>query len=185
MTEAYVVQVFKCLSDKSRLQILKNLSIEPMYVELLAERLELTPSTVSFHLKKLMDAGLVSSKKEQYYVVYQMNDELFEKSLEELILVKSSEEEIQSEREKNYKDKILRSFFQMGKLKNIPVQMEKRKVILNEMAKAFEPYIEYTEKEVNIAIADFHDDFCTIRKYMVEEGILERDNGIYWLSNKL
>lgn len=185
MTEAYVIQVFKCLSDKSRLQILKNLSKEPMYVELLSERLELTPSTVSFHLKKLMDAGLVRSKKEQYYVVYQMNEEFFYKSLEELILVESSEQEIQSEREKNYKDKILRSFFHMGKLKIIPVQMEKRKVILNEIAKVFEPKKEYTEKEVNITIADFHDDFCTIRKYMVEEGILERDNGIYRLSNKL
>ena len=37
--------------------------IEPMYVELLAERLKLSTSTVSFHLRKLLDANIVSSKK--------------------------------------------------------------------------------------------------------------------------
>ncbi|WP_242946479.1 DUF2087 domain-containing protein [Butyrivibrio hungatei] len=35
----------------------------------------------------------------------------------------------------------------------------------------------YTEKEVNLIIADFHDDFCTIRRDMVAEGILERKDG--------
>ena len=53
MTEADAINLFKCLADKSRLQILKSLAVEDMYVERLAERLGLTPSTISFHLKKL------------------------------------------------------------------------------------------------------------------------------------
>ena len=53
MTETDAIKLFKCLADKSRLQILKSLAIEEMYVERLAERLGITPSTVSFHLKKL------------------------------------------------------------------------------------------------------------------------------------
>lgn len=60
MNEAEAVRLFKCLSDKSRLQILKSLAIEDMYVERLAERLNLTAPTVSFHLKKLADAGAVT-----------------------------------------------------------------------------------------------------------------------------
>ena len=59
MTETEAIRLFKCLSDKSRLQILKSLAQEDMYVERLAERLGLTPPTVSFHLKKLADAGAV------------------------------------------------------------------------------------------------------------------------------
>lgn len=51
MTEAEAIRLFKCLSDKSRLQILKSLAIEDMYVERLAERLGITAPTVSFHLK--------------------------------------------------------------------------------------------------------------------------------------
>ena len=53
MTEDNVVKLFKCLSDKSRLQILKSLINEDMYVELLTPRLNLAPSTISFHLKSL------------------------------------------------------------------------------------------------------------------------------------
>ena len=61
MTETEAIKLFKCLADKSRLQILKSLSLEDMYVERLAERLGLTPATISFHLKKLADTGAVTS----------------------------------------------------------------------------------------------------------------------------
>ena len=43
MTEAQAIRLFKCLSDKSRLQILKSPAIEDMYVERLSERLGITP----------------------------------------------------------------------------------------------------------------------------------------------
>lgn len=65
MTEEKAIALFKCLSDKSRLHILKSLVVEDMYVERLAERLGLSASTVSFHLKKLAQAGVVRSYKTQ------------------------------------------------------------------------------------------------------------------------
>ena len=68
MKEEAALKLFKCLGDKSRLQILKILAKEEMYVELLSKKLDLTPATVSFHLKKLEDAGAVSSRKE--YCLY-------------------------------------------------------------------------------------------------------------------
>ncbi|MDE7062832.1 MAG: Nif3-like dinuclear metal center hexameric protein, partial [Lachnospiraceae bacterium] len=46
MTEAEAIRLFKCLADKSRLQILKSLAVEDMYVERLAERLGLTDTEV-------------------------------------------------------------------------------------------------------------------------------------------
>ena len=51
MTEAEAARLFKCLSDKSRLQILKSLAIEDMYVERLAERLGITPPPCPSTLK--------------------------------------------------------------------------------------------------------------------------------------
>ena len=45
MNETEAIRLFKCLSDKSRLQILKSLAIEDMYVERLAERLNVSPPT--------------------------------------------------------------------------------------------------------------------------------------------
>ena len=77
MTENEAIQLFKCLADKSRLQILKSLAVEDMYVERLAERLGLSAPTISFHLKKLSDAGAVKSYKSQYYMMYSLNPAIF------------------------------------------------------------------------------------------------------------
>ena len=85
--------------------------------------------------------------------------------------------------EDNYRKKVIENFFEYGKLKNIPAQRKKRRIILEEIAKAFEPDKMYTEREVNIIIADFHDDFCTLRREMICENILTRDNSIYRLVN--
>lgn len=181
MTEDNAIKLFKCLSDKSRLQILKSLVHEDMYVELLAQRLNLAPSTISFHLKKLEEADAVTSRKEQYYNIYSINESIFKSSILDIIKEESSEADLQKQREDNYRKKVIENFFEYGKLKNIPAQRKKRLIVLKEMAKAFEPGREYTEREVNIIIADFHDDFCTLRREMICENILTRENSIYKL----
>ena len=81
MTRENALKIFKSLSDMSRLRIVQALTEGEMYTELLAERLGLTPSTVSFHMKKLEDAGIVISRKEQYYTVYSLNRDVLETSL--------------------------------------------------------------------------------------------------------
>ena len=94
MTEAQAIVLFKCLADKSRIQILKSLIEEEMYVERLAERLNLTPATISFHLKKLVDAGAVKSRKEQYYTIYSINDDVFNVSILDILREKSEEKDL-------------------------------------------------------------------------------------------
>lgn len=180
MTENEVIALFKCLSDRSRLQILKSLIQEPMYVELLAERLNLTPPTISFHLKKLESVGLVYSVKEQYYIIYHLNAASLDQKMIDLIREESSESEKQAQREENYRKKVLESFFEYGKLKTIPVQRKKRLIILEEICKSFEKGRKYTEKEVNLIIADYHDDFCTLRRELIAEKLMERDGRHYW-----
>lgn len=176
-----VIQLFKCLSDKSRLAIITNLMKEPMYVELLSKRLNLAPSTISFHLKKLEKANIVKSKKDQYYVVYSLNKTLLTKNVLEIISEFDTEVSQQKEREDKYTQSVLTAFFKYGKLISIPVQHKKRKIILEKIAQSFEPSREYTEKEVNLIIADFHDDFCTLRRELIAFKIMERDHGIYKL----
>lgn len=180
MTENDVIALFKCLSDRSRLQIMKSLIQGPMYVELLAERLNLTPPTISFHLKKLESIGLVYSVKEQYYIIYHLNAAILDQKIIDFIRDESPETEKQAEREENYRKKVLDSFFEYGKLKNIPVQRKKRLIILKEICGNFEMDRKYTEKEVNLIIADYHDDFCTIRREMIAEKLMERDGRHYW-----
>ncbi len=180
MTETEAVQLFKCLADRSRLQILKSLAIEDMYVERLAERLALTPSTVSFHLKKLADSGAVRSYKNQYYTMYALCREVFDADILDIITQTSDEADLQEQREAEYRQRVLQNFFVYGKLKSIPTQRKKERIILEEMAKAFTKDRIYTEREVNIILADFYDDFCTLRRDMVAEQILDRDKNGYW-----
>lgn len=180
MTETEAIQLFKCLSDKSRLQILKSLAQEDMYVERLAERLELTPSTVSFHLKKLSEIGAVTSRKSQYYTVYSLKREIFEISILDILRQQSEEADQQARRDAAYRQKVIDTFFIHGRLKAIPAQRKKERIVLEILVMAFAYDRLYTEREVNIILADFHDDFCTLRRDMVGERLLGRDSRGYW-----
>lgn len=179
MTEQQSIALFKCLADKSRIQILKSLMKEDMYVERLAERLGITAATVSFHLKKLEDVGAVKSRKEQYYTMYSINHDIFKVSILDILKEESEELTLQKERDEQYRKKVIDAFFEYGKLKSIPSQRKKERIVLEEIAKSFEEGREYSEREVNIIIADFNDDFCTIRRDMISEGILTRENMVY------
>ncbi|MDR0905183.1 MAG: metalloregulator ArsR/SmtB family transcription factor [Oscillospiraceae bacterium] len=179
MTEQEAVGLFKSLADMTRLQILKTLAAEDMYVERLAERLGLTPPTISFHLKKLESAGAVTSVRSQYYTMYSLCRDVFTARIIDIIAEKSGEADIQAERDAQYRQKVIDSFFEYGKLKSIPAQRKKERIILEEIVRSFEFDRIYTEREVNIVIADFHDDFCTLRRDLISERLMERQNGEY------
>ncbi len=180
MSETEAIMLFKCLSDKSRLYILKSLAIEDMYVERLAERLGLSASTVSFHLKKLSEAGVVRSYKTQYYTMYSLCRNILETSILDMIKEKSDDAALQEEREQQYRKRVVDAFFEYGKLKSIPAQRKKERIILEVIVQAFEFDKKYTEREVNIIIADFYDDFCTLRRDMISERLLDREGSLYW-----
>ncbi len=179
MTQENALKIFKCLSDASRLRIVQALSTGDMYTELLAERLELTPSTVSFHMKKLEDAGLAVSRKEQYYTVYSLDRSVLEKTLAELAASRPEEADEQQKREEEYRRKVIKAFFEYGKLRAIPVQRKKKLICYERIAEQFELGKVYEEKELNAIISPIHEDYCTIRRDMISEGILKRDGGRY------
>lgn len=179
MIEADAIKLFKCLADKSRLQILKSLTQEDMYVERLAQRLGLTPATISFHLKKLEDARAVTSYKDQYYTMYSIRQEVFMTNIIDIIREESDEAEKQRRRDEEYRKKVLSAFFEYGRLKSIPSQRKKECICLEEIAKAFEIDVVYDEKEVNAKIEQFFDDYCTIRRDMISEGIMIREGTTY------
>ena len=181
MVEADAIKLFKCLADKSRLQILKSLAQEDMYVERLAERLGLTAATISFHLKKLEDANAVRSYKEQYYTMYSLRQEVFMTNIMDIIKEESEVIDEQKKREEIYRKKVINAFFEYGKLKTIPAQRKKQRICLEEIAKAFESGKSYEEKEVNEIIKAYHEDFCTLRREMICEHIMEREGSVYRL----
>ena len=179
MTQENALKLFKCLSDASRLRIVQSLTRGDMYTELLAERLGLTPSTVSFHMKKLEDAGLVASRKEQYYTVYSLRRELLEKTVYDLAASAPAQTDEEQKREEAYREKVIKAFFEYGRLRSVPVQRRKKLICYQVIAEKFEIGRVYSEKEVNEIISPIWEDYCTVRRDMIGEGIFSREGGKY------
>ncbi|GAB3724012.1 DUF2087 domain-containing protein [Nocardiopsis nanhaiensis] len=79
------------------------------------------------------------------------------------------------------------ALFHDGRLTSMPAKRELRLAVFERIAdRLFAPGLEYTEKQVNIAIRTCFDDPSAMRRYLVEEGFLEReDNGsLYRLTNR-
>ncbi|MBP3334003.1 MAG: DUF2087 domain-containing protein [Clostridia bacterium] len=171
------LELLKLLADETRLEILNILLKEDSYVEKIACELSLTPATICYHLKKMESAGVVNCSRSQFYIIYSLNREIFDKPLYELI----QKDDPIIDKEEKYKKEVISHFFKYGKLVQLPTQRKKREIILREIALKFEKDREYEEKEVNEIIHIFHEDHCTIRREMIAFGILTREKETYRL----
>lgn len=171
------LELLKLLADETRLEILNILLREDSYVEKIACELSLTPATICYHLKKMEATGVVNCSRSQFYIIYSLNRDIFDKPLYELI--KKDEELVDTE--EKYKKEVLSHFFKYGRLVQLPTQRKKREIVLLEIAKEFKSGEKYAEKEVNEVIHKFHEDHCTIRREMIACGIMAREKEIYWL----
>ena len=179
MTQEESIAIFKCLADRSRLSILSGLMKGDAYAELIAQRLSLTPSTVSFHMKKLEEAGLVTSRKDQYYTVYSLNRAILDQTLIALVCPDAVAEDAQQRREEEYRSKVIKAFFEYGRLKQIPAQRKKKLICYEQIIKRFELGRIYEEKELSAILAEYNEDYCTLRRDMISEGLLKREGTQY------
>lgn len=74
------------------------------------------------------------------------------------------------------------AFLVDGRLVSIPAKRGKRLMVLDYIAQVFEVGVRYPEKEVDVALRAFHDDYAALRRYLVDEGFLSREDGVYWRS---
>ena len=173
------VALLKALADETRLKIARALLERPTCAEELAERLGRAPSTISFHLRKLEEAGLVTKAKAQYYLVYSLRRELLGATLAAFVGAQSAAGSEDERRRKRYRDTVIRAFFRDGRLVQMPKQWRKRRVVLDEILPAFEAGRDYDEREVDARIRAFADDHCAIRRMLVDEQLMTRRGGIY------
>ncbi len=75
---------------------------------------------------------------------------------------------------------MLATFVKEGRIVTMPTRRAKRLVVLDHVAQSFEPGRTYPEVEVNEVLRGFHEDVAALRRYLVDEGFLSREAGVYW-----
>ena len=69
-----------------------------------------------------------------------------------------------------------------GRLHTIPSKHSKLLVVLDRLAQEFVPGRTYPEAEVNELLQRFHPDYAALRRYLVENDFLTREDAVYWRS---
>jgi hypothetical protein len=79
-------------------------------------------------------------------------------------------------------DPLLRVFLSNGQLESIPARQQRRRLLLDKIAQAFEPGVRYSERRVSLFLRSIHPDYAALRRYLVDEDFLTRADGEYWRS---
>jgi hypothetical protein len=169
-------EILRALADPDRLAIAGLLARGERTADDLADELDLRARRVHTHLGKLTAAGVASVADDRR--TYRLDAETLRQAAElvgpprdaGLALGAATEDE----------ELVLRTFFRNGRLTEIPTKRSKRRIVLERISLEFDPGRRYDEKEVNVVVGAFFNDHASLRRYLVDEGFLDRDHGVYW-----
>ncbi len=166
-------QMARLLLDEDRLAILGRAAHAPCSVDDLAAAITGKRSSLARHLAQLTEAGLLAvsgaSGQERYTL-----DVAHIRSMKQTLFARSDQPTPTDPEEK-----VLAGFVKQGRLTHIPVHHGKRLIVLRWLANQFDPERSYSEREVNDLLASHGEDHATLRRYLVDAGLLERSAGIY------
>ena len=169
----------RAVGDEMRILILALLAEaeRPLYGQEIAERLNVTPQTISHHLAILREAELIREKREKAYRYYSLDTERIQQLLARLFV----DDRLPLPTKTEERARVLEIFFKDGRLLSIPSQRTKRRYVLEELARSFEWGRLYNEQEINVMLKQFHDDTATLRRELIDQQIMMRERGRYWL----
>jgi hypothetical protein len=87
---------------------------------------------------------------------------------------------------RSHDNRVLENFVDpAGRLMSIPVQHKKRLAVLRWLVEDFQPGRLYAEDEVNRIIARRHPDFASLRRFLVDEELMQRRRSVYWRTGSV
>ena len=169
-------EILRALADPERLAIAGALAGGDRSADELAAVAGVSVARVHKHLKRLTATGVVRVNDDRH--TYRLDPETLRWAAEQvgpsreagLALGAASDDE----------EAVLRTFFRNGRLVEIPARESKRRIVLERIALEFEPGEHYDEAHVNAIVGRFFSDHASLRRYLVDEGFLDRDGGVYW-----
>src|ERR1700737_380724 len=175
-----VLQFFKALADESRLRIVGILAGGERSVDELTAQLDLRGPTVSHHLARLRELGLVSMRADGNVHFYRLETDVLRAFSRDVLSVERIAAMADNVEADAWQRKVLRDFFEGEQLKEIPASRKKRDVILEWLVTRFPVGVRFREVEVNELLQRHHPDSATLRRELVGAGLLQREQSIYW-----
>ncbi|MGZ4133316.1 MAG: DUF2087 domain-containing protein [Actinomycetota bacterium] len=169
-------EILRALADPERLAIAGALARRDLGPSALAADLDLPLKRVRSHLNRLTGAGVVRLSEDR--ATYRLDPETLRWAAEQVGPPRGTGMALGAANEDE--GSVLRTFFRDGRLTEVPVKRAKRLIVLERIAIEFEPGRRYDEKEVNVVVGRFYNDYAAIRRYLVDERFLDRDHGVYW-----
>jgi DNA-binding transcriptional ArsR family regulator len=184
----------RAFADPMRIRILALLTHRSMYGQELAEALGVTTPTISHHIALLKGAGLVKVRRENSYRHYELNPDGLQTIIENLTVEHlhnlgpsfSDDNPFQQQPPEKQDHKLVEeSFFKDGRLVAMPAHTRQRRYAMEIVAQVFEWGHIYEEQEVNAILKEVHPEVVTLRRELIDQKIMVRENGRYWLVRPL
>ncbi|TFE23334.1 metalloregulator ArsR/SmtB family transcription factor [Cohnella luojiensis] len=181
-----VVNYHKALADPTRIKILILLADGELNGQVLAEKLSVTPATITHHAAKLREASLINERRDKNTIYFSLNDYFIKSNstaTENLIYRRAGTQgdgETMNDERNRAMETVVKNFFTSeGKLKHLPAQLKKKLIVLEYLVSRLDSGRKYEEKEINEFIKDFHEDFATIRREFIMHQFMYREDQIY------
>jgi len=179
----------KALADPNRLRVAGACAAGPRTAAQLAADLRLPEPAVRRHLERLLAAGLVGAAPDvgsSPDIGYELRIEALHAVGRRLGAMEAVDAPISDVTGPDGaplppdEAKVIHGFLRNDRLTTIPSQEKKRLIVVRYLRdRCFTEDRPYPEKEVNQRLALFHPDVATLRRAMVDDGLMVRANGIY------
>ena len=163
------------LADPVRLKVVAALALGAGTIEEVAAAADLPLKDVALSARRLSRAGLV--RRDGHGLVL-----LTERFAEAARAAAEGTPPPPPLSEDPAEDAVLQAFLREGRLVSVPAQQTKRRLVLDHLVRVFEPGVRYPEREVNSLLRAWYPDVAALRRYLVDEGLLTREAGVYWRS---
>jgi hypothetical protein len=156
-------ELLALLAEPDRLRALAAVALGAGTLAEVAERAGLEPRAAARALSRLVAGGLLDGEAGKGYRVRT-----------EAVRAAAIPPAAETDRDERQGDEVLRRYVHNGRLLAMPAAHGKRQVVLDHLAGLFEPGRRYPEPEVNELLGRYHPDYAMLRRYLVDDGFLDR-----------
>ncbi len=173
-----LITVAGALLDLDRIKIVAVLADGPANRMQLHEATGLSHRDLLRHIDNMQQAGIIKPvgdvRQPDAYTPYELDLKAFSDARKALGKYKGVKA-----RPTDTRELVLDTFLRGGKLSAFPKKHEQIVIVLEEIARKFEPEKQYAERDVNVILEEVDQDYCTLRRALVDYGYLNRSRGIY------